>query len=372
MNNRACFKCGSQDHFICDYPELIEKDKIHNARSSNIANRGRPQRNARNVTSSRCATKDSAKESEARAPARAYAIRACKNASSPDVITGTVSLYDTNVITLIDPGLTHSYVCENLVSSKKLPVESTEFVIKVSNPLGKYVLVDKVCKNYPLMTRGYCFLVDLIFLPFDEIDVILGLYWLTLHDAIVNCRRKTIELKCQNNEILRIELDELSEFPVVISSMSAQRCVRKGCEAYLTYVLDTKVSESKIESMPIVCEYSIVFPEELPGLPSIREVEFAIELLLGTSPISIAPYKMALTELKVLKSQMQELIDRGFARPMLFVKKKDGSMRMCIDYSQLNKVTIKNKYPLLRIDNLFDQLKGATVFSNIDLRSGYY
>ncbi|KAA3469629.1 Retrotransposable element Tf2 [Gossypium australe] len=162
--------------------------------------------------------------------------------------------------------------------------------------------------------------------------------------------------------------------------MSAQKCVRKGCEAYLAYILDTKVIKSKIEPVPIVCEFSNVFPEELPGLPPIREVEFAIELVPGTSPISTAPYRMAPTELKELKSQLQELIDRGFARPcfspwgalVLFVKKKDGSMKMCMDYLQLNKVTIKNKYPLLRIDDLFQQLKAAIVFLKIDLRSGYY
>ncbi|KAA3465986.1 Retrotransposon protein [Gossypium australe] len=118
----------------------------------------------------------------------------------------------------------------------------------------------------------------------------------------------------------------------------------------------TKVSEKKIESVPVVCEYPNVFPEELPGFPLVREVEFAIELGLGTSPISIAPYRMALTELKELEAQL------GFARlsfspwgaPVLFVKKKDGSMGMCIDYCQLNKVTIKNKYPLPRIEDLFD------------------
>ncbi|NAW44950.1 RNA-directed DNA polymerase [Salmonella sp. gx-f4] len=115
-------------------------------------------------------------------------------------------------------------------------------------------------------------------------------------------------------------------------------------------------------------------------MPPNREIEFAIDLLPGTAPISIAPYRMVPTELKELKAQLQELTDKGFVRPsfspwgapVLFVRKKDGTMRMCIDYRQLNKVTIKNKYLLPRIDDLFDQLKGAKVFSKNDLRSGYY
>ncbi|KAA3469892.1 DNA/RNA polymerases superfamily protein [Gossypium australe] len=327
---------------------MVEKEQFSSARPSNTTNRGWPSRNTGNGASSKGVTKDTTMRSEARAPAKAYAIRAREDASSPNMITGTFSFYDTNVIALTDPGSTHSYVCVNLVSSKSLHVESTEFVIKVSNPLGKCVLVDKVCKNCPLIIQGHCFSANLMLLPFDEFNVILGIDWLTLHNAIVYCRWKIIELKCENNE--------LGELPVVISSMSAQRYVRKGCEAYLAYVLNTKD----------------VFPEELPGLPPIKKVEFVIDLVSGTSPILIAPYRMAPTKLKELKAQMQELTDKGFTRPMLFVEKKDESMRLCIDYRQLNKVTIKNNYPLRRIDDLFDQLKGATGFSKIDLRSGYY
>ncbi|KAA3480724.1 Gag-Pol polyprotein [Gossypium australe] len=173
---------------------LDEKDNILNARTSNTTTRGRPSRNARNVTSSRGMTKDSANESEARAPTRAYAIHAREDTSSSDVIIDTFSLYDTNVIALIDPGLTQS---------------------------------SEMCG--------------------------------------------------------------------------------KGCEAYLACILDTKVYESKIESVPIVYEFPHVFLEELPGLPLIREVEFAIELVPGTSLISIALYRMAPTE---LKAQLQELTDR--------------------------------------------------------------
>ncbi|KAA3487255.1 DNA/RNA polymerases superfamily protein [Gossypium australe] len=251
-----------------------------------------------------------------------------------------------------------------LVSVKNLSVESIEFVVKVSNPLGQYVMVDKIYKKCPLMILGYCFSVDLMLFSFDEFDVIMGMDWLTQHDVV-----KYIVLKCQNGELLRIKFDKLDGLSNVISAISAQKYIRKGYDAYIAYVLDTKLFESKIKSVPVVYEFLDVFSKELPELQPDRGVEFSIDLVPGTTSISITPYRMAPTELK-----------KGFARPssspwgapVLFVKKKDGSLRLCIDYRQLNKVTIKNKYPLPRIDDLFDQLKGATVFSKIDLRSGYY
>ncbi|KAG8499119.1 hypothetical protein CXB51_005527 [Gossypium anomalum] len=154
---------------------------------------------------------------------------------------------------------------------------------------------------------------------------------------------------CKNDEIIQIESSDLNGLPAVISVMKAQNYVKKGCEAYLAYVLDSKESDKKIELVPVACEFFDVFPEELP--------------------------RMALAELKELKSQLQELTDRGFARPsfspwgapVLFVKKKDGTIRMCIDYRQLNKVTVKDKYPLPKIDDLFDQLKGATTLQDKQL-----
>nr|KYP49089.1 Transposon Ty3-I Gag-Pol polyprotein [Cajanus cajan] len=142
----------------------------------------------------------------------------------------------------------------------------------------------------------------------------------------------------------------------------------------------TLETDSKLDEIPLVKEFPEVFPKDVSSLPPKREIEFSIDLIPGTSPISIAPYRMSPTELVELKKQIEELQEKQFIRPsvspwgapVLLVKKKDGSMRLCVDYRQLNKVTIKNKYPLPRIDDLMDQLVGACVFSKIDLRSGYH
>jgi hypothetical protein len=143
--------------------------------------------------------------------------------------------------------------------------------------------------------------------------------------------------------------------------------------------IDSKEPDS-LEIIKVVSEFPDVFPEDLPGLSPERKVEFAIELLPGTTPISKRAYRVSGPELVELKKQIDELSEKGYIRPstspwaapVLFVEKKDDTRRMCIDYQALNEVTIKNKYPLPRIEDLFDQLRGANVFSKIDLRSGYH
>ncbi|GJS08081.1 putative reverse transcriptase domain-containing protein [Tanacetum coccineum] len=142
----------------------------------------------------------------------------------------------------------------------------------------------------------------------------------------------------------------------------------------------TEIPEKRIEDVPVVRDFPKVFPEDLPGLPLTRQVEFHIELIPGAAPVARAPYRLAPAEMKELAEQLKELSDKGFIRPssspwgapILFVKKKDGSFRMCIDYRELNKLTVKNRYPLPRIDDLFDQLQGSSIYSKIDLRSGYH
>ncbi|XP_070667530.1 uncharacterized protein [Malus domestica] len=209
-------------------------------------------------------------------------------------------------------------------------------------------------QNHPdlimVMVEGVVMPANLIPLDIVDFDVILGPYWLHYHRAHIDCYGKSVTF-------YRPGLPE-------------------GCQGYLAHVVLNDVVPSSVEEVGVVRHY----PDDLPELPPDRDVEFSIDLLPGTDPISLTPYRMAPAELRELKIQLQELLDKGFIQPssspwgapVLFVRKKDGTLRLCIDYRQLNWVTIKNRYPLPRVDDLFDQLKGACVFSKIDLRSGYY
>ncbi|KAL0536561.1 hypothetical protein IC582_025510 [Cucumis melo] len=227
---------------------------------------------------------------------------------------------------------------------------------------------------------GHAIEVTLIVLDMLDFDVILGMDWLAANHASIDCSRKEVTFNPPSMASFKFKGGGSKSLPQVISAIRASKLLSQGTWGILASVVDTREADVSLSSEPVVRDYPDVFPEELPGLPPHREVEFAIELEPGTVPISRAPYRMAPAELKELKVQLQELLDKGFIRPsvspwgapVLFVKKKDGSMRLCIDYRELNKVTVKNRYPLPRIDDLFDQLQGATVFSKIDLRSGYH
>jgi hypothetical protein len=183
--------------------------------------------------------------------------------------------------------------------------------------------------------------------------------WLRKANAVIQCGRGTVELTSPKGERFEVE---------ITVTTSTRRAV---------FLLDGKFVGDNIR---VVRDFPDVFPEELPGMPPEREVEFVIDLLPGTAPISKMPYRMSVEELKELKQQLTKLQEAGYIRPssspwgapILFVQKKDGSQQMCVDYRSLNNVTIKNKYPLPRIDDLFDQMRGARVFSKIDLRSGYH
>jgi hypothetical protein len=198
-----------------------------------------------------------------------------------------------------------------------------------------------------------------IVLEESSIDLILGMSWLRKSKAVIHCAWRTIEFTSPNGE----------KFEVMITITPSTRPA--------IYLVDGKFVGRNI---CVVREFSDVFLEELPRMPPDREVEFVIDLLPGIAPISKRPYRMSVEELKELKKQLTELQEAGYIRPssspwgapVLIVQKKDGSQRMCVDYRSLNDVTIKNKYPLPRIEDLFDQMRGVRVFSKIDLRLGYH
>jgi len=165
----------------------------------------------------------------------------------------------------------------------------------------------------------------------------------------------------------------------LVSIHQVMKELRDGSERFVILTKMKVESEVEMQTIPVVNEFMDAFPDEVPGLPPKREVKFSIDLVLGAGSVPMAPYR-APAELKELKKQVEELLEKQFIppnvspwrAPVLLVKKKNGSSRLCVDYRQLNKLTIKNKYPVPQIDDLMDQLSGAAVFSKIDLRSGYH
>ncbi|GJT99827.1 putative reverse transcriptase domain-containing protein [Tanacetum coccineum] len=182
-------------------------------------------------------------------------------------------------------------------------------------------------------------------------DIVIGMDWLSKYHARIICDEKVVHIPIDGKTLI----------------IRAQ-------------VMEKKSDEKRLEDIPVVREFLEVFPENLPGLPPVRQVEFQIDLIPGAAPVAQAPYRLAPLEMQELTNQLQELADRGFIQPstspwgapVLFVKKKDGSFRMCIDYRELNKLTVNNRYPLPRINDLFGQLQRSSVYSKIDLRSGYH
>ncbi|GJR03031.1 putative reverse transcriptase domain-containing protein [Tanacetum coccineum] len=203
--------------------------------------------------------------------------------------------------------------------------------------------------------------------------------------AVIVCDEKLVRIP-YGNETLIFHSNESNDGResrlTIISCSKAQEYMAKGCQIFLAQISAKKEedkSEGKqLKDVPIVRDFPEVFPEDLPVIHRPTSGH-QIDLIPGAAPVARAPYRLAPSEMKELSEQLQELSDKGFIRPssspwgapILFVKKKDGSFRMCIDYRELNKLTVKNRYPLPRIDDLFDQLQGSSIYSKIDLRSGY-
>ncbi|KAJ0497125.1 putative nucleotidyltransferase, Ribonuclease H [Helianthus annuus] len=250
---------------------------------------------------------------------------------------------------------------------------SSKHIVELAN--GRNIEASHVISNCKLVLSGQTYRIDLFPIVLGSFEVVIGMDWLSKHRAEILCQEKKVRIPRRSGKPLIVQGDKGGEVTCIISFLKAQKCLRKGHTAILALVTNTQEKEKRIEDFPVVRDYPEVFPEELPGLPPHRQVEFQIELAPRAAPIARAPYRLAPAELTKLSTQLQELLDKGFIRPssspwgapVLFVKKKDGTFRMCIDYRELNKITIKNRYPLPRIDDLFDQLQGSSYYSKIDL-----
>jgi len=253
-------------------------------------------------------------------------------------------------------------------------------IITVSTLAGDVVTCRKFIEDCPIVIEDRVLPENLAVFQMLGFDIILGMDGLSKYYASIDCRKKEVIFHPPSDVEFKFCGSRVRATPPLLSAIQARRSIRNGAPAFLAYIKAEPEEEHKLENIPVVCDYPDVFAEVTTGLPPDREIEFTIDLMPGTQPIHKAPYRMAPSKLKVLKKQLEDLVDRGFicpsvspwGAPVLFVKKKDGSLRLCIDYRELNRVTIKNKYPLPRIDDLFDQLKEATIFSKIDLRSGYH
>ncbi|GJU16539.1 putative reverse transcriptase domain-containing protein [Tanacetum coccineum] len=312
------------------------------------------------------------------------------NASrNPDsnVVTGTFLLNNRYASILFDTGADRSFISTAFSSRIDIAPTPLENSYDVELADGKIVGIDTIVRGCTLNFLNHPFNIDLMPVELGSFDVIIGMDWLRRCHAVIVCDEKLVRIP-YGNETLIFRGDKSNNGResrlTIISCSKAQEYMAKGCQIFLAQISAKKEedkSEGKqLKDVPIVQDFLEVFPEDLPGLPPARPVEFQIDLIPGAAPVARAPYRLAPSEMKELSEQLQELSNKGFIRPssspwgapVLFVKKKDGSFRMCIDYRELNKLTVKNRYPLPRIDDLFDQLQGSSIYSKIDLRSGYH
>ncbi|KAI3776234.1 hypothetical protein L1987_46007 [Smallanthus sonchifolius] len=227
------------------------------------------------------------------------------------------------------------------------PDVASESAFSVETAEGRTARVTNVVDNSTIKIEGHRFPVRLFVMVLGGFDVVLGMDWLTANEAQIICKRKIIRLKALDGSEVKIFGDRDAPIPNVISMIKATDYLRGGCETYLVYVINKCKEVNELDDVPVVREYPEVFPEDLPGIPPDREIEFRIDLVPDAQPVAKALYRLAPVEMKELLAQLDELLEKEFIQPsispwgapVLFVK-KDGSMRMCIDYHELNKRTV--------------------------------
>ncbi|WVZ76000.1 hypothetical protein U9M48_024007 [Paspalum notatum var. saurae] len=335
---RNCYKCGDSGHLANNCPQKGQQQQPGARQNAPQQQQGRPNQ-----------------QNRAPLQGKVNLVTAETAADAPNVVLGTFTVNVNPATVLFDTGATHSFITRSYAEQNNIPISSMKRPMVVASPVGE-INTSSICSRVGIKIRGVEFSVKLIVIDSMDIDIILGMDTLEKWGVKIDCAQRTVHLAASDGQEVGISASSPSGF---LHQM----------EARLT------------DDIHIVCDYPDVFPDELPGMPPDRDIEFLIELLPGTAPIAMRQYRMAPVEQDEVKKNIDELLAKGFIRrssspwafPVLLVEKKDTDVkRMCVDYRALNKVTIKNKYPLPRIDDLFDQLQGACVFSKIDLRSGYH
>ncbi|GJV52806.1 putative reverse transcriptase domain-containing protein [Tanacetum coccineum] len=318
---------------------------------------------------------------------KAYVLGGGEANPDSNVVKGTFLLNNHYASMIFNLGADRSFVSTTFSTLLDVTPNTLDVSYTVELADGRISETNTILRGCTLGLLGHPFNIDLMPVELGSFDVIIGMDWLANHHAVIVCDEKIVRIPF-GDEVLIVQGDrdgkgEKSKLSI-ISCTKTQKYIKRGCLIFLAQVtkkeIENESEEKRLEDVPTVRDFPEVFPEDLPGLPPTRQVEFQIDLVPGAAPVARAPYRLAPSELQELSTQLQELSDKGFIRPssspwgapVLFVKKKDGSFRMCIDYRELNKLTVKNRYPLPRIDDLFDQLQGSRVYSKIDLRSGYH
>nr|KYP33170.1 Transposon Ty3-I Gag-Pol polyprotein [Cajanus cajan] len=360
-----CYRCVGP-HFVRDCPHTESRCfRCHQMghESTNCPARNRPERGAQRSDVHRG---DAQRGDRPTTVGRVFALTGAEASTSSDLVKGKGKAVGKDVMILFDSRASHSFISYACAAILGVSVCDLGLRLLVSMPASASVVASELCASYPIVVNEKRYKVNLIYLPLVDIDIILGMDWLSSNRILIDCANKRLIFTQVEDELL-------------ISAGQAESLLRDGAECCLLLVAMSVETKRVIAEIDVVRDFAEVFPDEVPGLPPTREMEFSIDLVPGAGPVSVAPYKMAPAELVELKGQLEDLLEQlvrssvsSWGALVLLVKKKDGGSRLCFDYRQLNKVTIKKKYPLPRIDDLMDQLRGASVFLKIDMRSGYH